>query len=111
MKKKGILQLTLQLNFWVAIITSNSSYFYVLSVIEQVAWLIIYTMQLIAIQLQLCQNNSFSTTMQFHYNYNHNVIFILPIFIHSLKFGIMKNFGSKNYFPFEVLISILYYDC
>jgi len=68
-------------------------------------------MQLIAIQLQLCQNNSFSTTMQFHYNYNHNVMLTMPIFMHPLKFGIMKILGLKNYFLFEVLISILYYDC
>jgi hypothetical protein len=47
--------------------------------------LIIYTMQLIAIQLQLYQNNSFSTIMQFHYNYTHDVILTSLIVIHLLK--------------------------
>jgi hypothetical protein len=35
--------------------------------------------------LQFCQNNSFLTNMQFHYNYNHNVMLTLLIFIHPLK--------------------------
>jgi hypothetical protein len=42
--------------------------------------------QLIAIELQLCQNNSFSTTMQFHYNYTHDVMLMSLIVIHLLKF-------------------------
>jgi len=47
--------------------------------------LIIYMMQLIAIQLQLYQNNSFSTIMQFQYNYTHDVILTSLIVIHLLK--------------------------
>jgi hypothetical protein len=43
-------------------------------------------MQLIAIQLQLCQNNLFSTIMQFHYNYTHDVINCHP----SIKFWHMS---------------------
>jgi hypothetical protein len=43
-------------------------------------------MQLITIPLQLCQYNSFSTIMQVHYNYGHNIILTLLIFIYSLKF-------------------------
>jgi hypothetical protein len=33
----GVLQLTLELSFWVAVIICNSSYFYIVNVIEQVA--------------------------------------------------------------------------
>jgi hypothetical protein len=36
--------------------------------------------------MQLCQNDSFLTTMQFHYKYNHNVMLMLLIFIRPLKF-------------------------
>jgi hypothetical protein len=49
--------------------------------------LTIYMVQLIVIQLQLSQNNLFSTTMQFHYNYTHDVMLISLIVIHLLKFG------------------------
>jgi hypothetical protein len=57
--KKGILQLALQLNFWIASNICSSLYLYVLSTNEQDAWvaklqLIIYMMQFIAIQLQVC---------------------------------------------------------
>jgi hypothetical protein len=45
----------------------------------------IYMVQLIAIPLQLGQNNSFSTNMQFHI-YNHDVMLMLLIYIHPLKF-------------------------
>jgi hypothetical protein len=51
------------------------------------------SMQLITIPLQLCQNNSFSTIMQVHYNYCHNIILTLLIFIHSLKFD-MWHYGD-----------------
>jgi len=44
-------------------------------------------MQLIVTQLQLSQNNSFSTTMQLHYNYTHDIILMLLIVIHILKFN------------------------
>jgi hypothetical protein len=37
MRKKGVLQLALQLNFWVVMTIYNSPYFYVVIVIEQVA--------------------------------------------------------------------------
>jgi hypothetical protein len=43
-------------------------------------------MQFIAIQLQLCQNNSFSTTMQLYYNYTHDVMLMSLIIIHLLQF-------------------------
>jgi len=79
-------------NFWVAKDICNSLYLYVVSANKQVAWiaklqLIIYTVQFIATQLQLSQNNSFSTTMQLHYNYTHDVILMLLIVIHILKFN------------------------
>ncbi len=39
-----------------------------------------------ATQLQLNQNNSFSTIMQLHYNYIHDVMLTSVIVIHLLKF-------------------------
>jgi hypothetical protein len=48
MRKKGVLQLALQLT--------------------------VYVTQLIATQLQLNQNNSFLITMQLYYNYTHDVM-------------------------------------
>jgi hypothetical protein len=36
MRKKGVLQLALQFNFWVAMTIFNSMYFYVVNVIGQV---------------------------------------------------------------------------
>ncbi len=41
MTNKGVLQLTMQLNFWVVIIICNSLDFYVVSAIRQVAWVVI----------------------------------------------------------------------
>jgi hypothetical protein len=62
------------------------------------------SIQLIIILLQFCQNNSFSTIMQVHYNYSHNIILTLLIFIHSLNLtcGTMRIFGCKIFiFIFE----------
>jgi hypothetical protein len=39
----------------------------------------------LVIQLQLCQNNSFSTTMQLQYNYTYDVMLTSLIVIHLLK--------------------------
>jgi len=39
----------------------------------------------LAIQLQLCQNKSFSTTMQLHYNCTYDVMLTSLIVIHLLK--------------------------
>jgi len=44
-----------------------------------------YMAQLITTQLQFNQNNSFSTTMQLHYNYTHDAILMSLIIIHILK--------------------------
>jgi hypothetical protein len=41
-------------------------------------------MQFIAIHLQLYRNNSFSTTMQLPYDYNHNVM-LMSLSIHTAK--------------------------
>jgi hypothetical protein len=41
--------------------------------------------QLIVTQLQFSQNNSFSTTMQFHYNCTHGVMLMSLIVIHVFK--------------------------
>jgi hypothetical protein len=43
-----------------------------------------------AIQLQLCKNNSFSTTMQLHYNYTRDVMMMSLIVIHLLKFDMWQ---------------------
>jgi len=48
--------------------------------------LTVYMVQLITTQLQLCQKNSFSTIMQFPYDYNHNVM-LMSFFIHPSKFN------------------------
>ncbi len=45
----------------------------------------VYTVQLNTTQLQLCCN-SFSTTMQLPYDYNHNVM-LISFFIHPSKFN------------------------
>jgi hypothetical protein len=52
--------------------------------------------QFIAIQLQFSQN-LFSTTMQFHYNYTHDVILTSLIVIHLLKSNMWhyEKFGHK----------------
>jgi hypothetical protein len=56
MKKKSVLQLALQLNFWVVKDICNSLYLYAMTFNRQVAWvaklqLIVYMVQLIVIQL------------------------------------------------------------
>jgi hypothetical protein len=56
MKKKGVLQLALQLNFWVAKDTYNSLYSYVVSANEQVAW--VAKLQLIVCIVQLITTQS-----------------------------------------------------
>jgi hypothetical protein len=60
-----VLRVALEHNFWVVMTIYNSPYFYVVSVIEQVAWIAIYynMSQFNATQLELYQNNPFSTTM------------------------------------------------
>jgi len=58
----GVLQLVLQINFWIAKDTCNSQYLYTMNVNGQVAWiaklqLVVYMVQLITIQLKSSQNN------------------------------------------------------
>jgi len=74
-----------------------------MSAIEQVTWVIkvgaFYNSSYIQCNsMQFYQNNPFSTTMELHYKYNHNVMLSLLIFIHPLNLthGSMKSFGLKN---------------
>jgi len=56
--------------------------------------------EFIATQLQFNQNNSFSTTIQLHYNYTHDVMLTSLIVIHLLKFNTWhyeKNWTLKNF--------------
>jgi hypothetical protein len=49
--------------------------------------------------------------MQLHYNYNHNVMWMLLIFIHPLKFDTWHYEDLKFFYKkFEILIFIVYYD-
>jgi hypothetical protein len=77
-----------------------------MGVLQLALQLTIYTVQLITTQLQLCHNNSFSTTMQLPYDYNHNVMLTSLSSIHQiLTRGIMRIFCDF----FEILISIVHY--
>jgi hypothetical protein len=63
-EKKGCFIIGLNLNFWVASDICNSLYLHGINVNGQVAWIVelqltICMVQIITIQLQLCQNNSF----------------------------------------------------
>jgi hypothetical protein len=112
MKKKDVLQLALQLNFWVALdILAHRIYtLWVLSnKLQKLQRLqfIIYMVQLITTQLQLYRNNSFSTLMHLPYNYNHNVM-LMSSFIHPPKFNTW-HYENISWF-FKVLISIIHYD-
>jgi hypothetical protein len=71
-KKK--LQLALQLNSLVATNIWYSLYLYVVSANKKIAWVV-----------KLCENNSFSTIMQLHNNYTHDVTMRSLIAIHPLK--------------------------
>jgi hypothetical protein len=123
-EKKGVLQLALQLNLWVAEYTCNSFYLYTMSANGQVTWitklqLTVYTMQLIANQLQIIQNNPFSITMQFHYNYTHDVMLMSLIVIHLLKYNMWhyEDFWTQFFFqnidlhhPLWLLMMVQDYD-
>jgi len=53
----------------------------------------VYTMQFITTQLQLCHNNSFSTTMQLPYDYYNNIMLMSFSSIHQyLTCGTMNIF-------------------
>jgi len=116
MRKMGVLQLALQLNFWIVEDICNSLYLYVVSVNEQVAWvaelqLTVYTVQFIVTQLQFSQNNSFSTIIQLHYNYTHDVMLMSLIVIHLLKSNMWYYEDFWIYFFLEILISTVHYNC
>jgi hypothetical protein len=68
----------------------------------------------IATQLQICRK-SFSITMSLHYNYSHNIMLLLLIFIHDpfIKFWHLALWGfldlkiiyfSKYLFPLSIMI-------
>jgi hypothetical protein len=90
MKRKGVLQLALQFNFWIAKDICNSLYLYIVSAHKQLVWvaklqLTIYMVEFIITQLQLSQKKSFSTTIQLHYNHTHDVMSMSIIIIYLLK--------------------------
>jgi hypothetical protein len=64
-------------------------------------------MQLIATQLQLYQNNSFSTIMQLHCNYTHDVMLTSLIVIHLLK---IQHVALWRFLDIKILIFIIHYD-
>jgi hypothetical protein len=121
MKKRGVLRLDLQFNFWIAMTIATHCNSTPINIIEQVAWVArnathsmynLILMQLITTQLQLSHNNSFSTTMQLRYDYNHNVT-LTSYFMHSSKFNTwhtMKIFGwifLKYWYPSSIRLFIL----
>jgi hypothetical protein len=67
-------------------------------------------MQFIIIQLQLSQNNLFSTTIQLHYNCTRDAMLMSLIVIHLLKFDMWHYEDFLTYFFLETLISIVHYD-
>jgi hypothetical protein len=73
--------------------------------------LIVYTMHLIVTQLQFSQKKSFSTTIQLHYNYTHEVMLTSLIVIHILKLDMWHYEKIWTLIFFEILISIAYYNC
>jgi hypothetical protein len=91
MKTKGVLQLALHLifEFEQPLVTHHIFMLWVLldklHKLQELQ-LTIYIMQLIVIQLHLCCNNCFSTTMQLPYDCNHNVM-LTSFFIHSSKYN------------------------
>ncbi len=111
MKKKGVLQLALQLNFWVASNTCNSPYLYIMSVIEQVVTIakvaIHHIYDAIHYNSITTLSQQFFSTMQLPYDYNHNVMLMSFSSIHqNLTHGTMRIVCDF----FEILISIIHYD-
>jgi hypothetical protein len=95
-EKKRCFATTLQFNFWVTMTICNSLYSMLWVLLDKLHELqklkfIIYTMQLVAIQLQFSWNNSFSTTMQFHHIYSHKIMLMLLFFFYPLKFDMWHN--------------------
>ncbi len=107
--KKRCFASSLVTDFLVANDTCNLLYLYVVNVNGQVAW--ITQLRFIVTQLQLCQNNSFSTTMQLHYNYTHDVMLISLIIIHLLNFDTWYYEDFWTLIFFKILISVVHYDC
>jgi len=66
--------------------------------------------QLIVIQLQFSQNNSFPTTIELHYNYTHDVMLMSLIIIHLLKFNMWHFEKIWTFKKIKILIYIFHYD-
>jgi hypothetical protein len=120
MRKRGVLQF----NFWVVNDICISLYLYIVGVNGQITWtaklqLTIYTMQLIVIQLQLNQNNLFSTIMQLHYSHTHGAMLTSLIVMHLLKFDMWHykkiwtylNFFSKYWSPWSIILLMMVQNC
>jgi len=91
MKKNGVLQLALHLIFelkWPLVTHHIFMLWVLLDKLHKLheLQLTIHIMQFIVIQLHLCRNNCFSTTIQLPYDYNHNVM-LTSFFIHSSKYN------------------------
>jgi hypothetical protein len=112
MRKRGVLQLDLQLNFWVTLNTCNSPYLYAMNAIEQVVRVVRVATNHIYNAIHYNSITTLSQQLLFNYyatphDYNHNVM-LTSFFIHPSKFNtcIMKIFCDF----FEILISIVHYD-
>ncbi len=66
------------------------------------------SLQLIATHLQLCQNNSFSTTMQLHYNCTHDVMLKSLFVIHILK---SNTWHYEDFWTLKKKIRNIYLHC
>jgi hypothetical protein len=70
MRKYNVLQLGLQQGFRIAMTTYNSTYFYIMSVIEKVTKVAMDTTHRLCMQLmQLCCNKRITIIMSLHYNH------------------------------------------
>ncbi len=67
-------------------------------------------MQFITTQLQFNQNNSFSTIIQFHYNYTHDVMLMSLIVIHLLNSDTWHYEKFWTFFFSKILIFVIHYD-
>jgi hypothetical protein len=111
-EKKGVLQLALKLKFWITTNTCNSLYLYAMSSNRQLHELQSCNSPYIwCNSLQLNQNNSFSTTIQLHYNQTHNVMLTSLIVIHLLKSNTWHYEDFWTLKKIEISISIVHYEC
>jgi hypothetical protein len=112
-EKKGVLQLALQLNFWVVEYTCNSFYLYTMSANGQVAWIIklqvtIYIMQL---NCNLVKTTCFQLLCNsiITINSTHDVMLMSLIVIHLLKSNMWhyEDFWTQFFFEYWSPSSIM----